>query len=84
MAVLFRLGFGLLLCPAADIADKAAAVDIAEAEAVIVDVHLFHHSNMIGNGDLVNENSLIRFIDWIFGVVHLSYLNDILISDEHE
>ena len=58
MAVLFRLGFGLLLCPAADIADKAAAgfglllcpaadiadkaaaVDIAEAEAVIVDVHL--------------------------------------------
>ena len=44
MAVLFRLGFWLFLCPAADIADKAAAVDIAEAEAVIVDVNLFHHS----------------------------------------
>ena len=84
MAVLFRLGFGLLLCPAADIADKAAAVDIAEAEAVIVDVHLFHHSNMIGNGYLVNENSLIRFIDWIFGVVHLSDFDHVLISDEHE
>ena len=28
MAVLFRLGFGLLLCPAADIADKAAVVSL--------------------------------------------------------
>ena len=84
MAVLFRLGFGLLLCPAADITDKAAAVDIAEAEAVVVDVYFFHHRHMIGNGDLMNENSLIRFIDWIFGVVHLSDFDHVLISDEHE
>ena len=78
------LCFGLVPCPAADIADKAAAVDVAETEAVVVDVYLFHHRNMVSNGDLAVENSSIRFVVWIFGVVHLSYLNDILISDKYE
>ena len=63
MAVLFRLGFGLLLCPAADIADKAAAVDVAETEAVVVDVHLFHHSNMIGSSQSTVTKILGRFIE---------------------
>ena len=40
------LCFELVLCPAADIVDKAAAVDVAETEAVVVDVHLFHHRNI--------------------------------------
>ena len=68
MAARLRLGFELVLCPAADIADKAAAVDVAETEAVVVDVYLFHHRNMVGNGDLAGENSSIRFVDGIFGV----------------
>ena len=46
MTARLRLGFELVLCPAADIADKAAAVDVAEAEAVVVDVYLFHHRNI--------------------------------------
>ena len=68
MAARLKLGFELVLCPAADIADKAAAFDVAETEAVVVDVYLFHHRNMVGNGDLAGENSSIRFVDGIFGV----------------
>ena len=39
---------------------------------------------MIGNGDLAGENSSIRFVNGILGIVYLSDFNNILISDEHE
>ena len=84
MAAWFRLGFWLVPCPVADIADKAAALDVVETEAVVVDIHLFHHRHMICDGDLTGKYLSIRFVNGILGIVHLSDFNDILISDEYK
>lgn len=46
----------LLLCPAAEVADKTAVVNVVEAKAVIVYVRLFDLGDVVCDGRLAGKN----------------------------
>ena len=74
----------LLLCPAAEVADKTAAVNVVEAEAVIVYVHLFDLGDVVCDGRLTDENIPVCLIDGILGIVHLANFHNISVTDKHQ